>query len=199
MSQLYAGELALDYDYALLRLTDVTLNDRGRRPLLARRDGDGRVGIAFASARPIASSGSLVEVTFEASRDISRRVESSIRASHLRLNGSIVATDFVFPFRIEPWQTRLMPNYSNPFNPDTWIPFELAEDSEGTVRIYGIAGELVRALDLGALPVGEYVGRGRAAYWDGANEQGERVASGTYVYGLAAGEYRALRRMVIMK
>jgi hypothetical protein len=199
VADLYAGELALDYDGALLRVADVTLNDGGRRPLLVRRDGDGRVGIAFASARPIATSDKLVEVTFEASRDISRPVESSIRASHLRLNGSMVVTDFVFPFRIEPWQTRLMPNYPNPFNPETWIPFELAEDSEVTVRIYGLAGELVRALDLGALPVGEYVGRGRAAYWDGANEQGERVASGTYVYELAAGEHRALRRMVVMK
>ena len=204
VDDLYAGELVLDFDGAVLRPVGVTLSRSGevgaaQRPLLVRRDGDGRVAIAFASARPLASSGSSLDVTFETARDISHSVDSSIRASHLRLNGSRIATDFAFPFRVEPFQTRLMANYPNPFNPETWIPFELAEESEVTVRIYGMAGELVRALELGALPVGEYVGRDRAAYWDGANEQGERVASGAYVYELAAGEHRALRRMVVLK
>jgi hypothetical protein len=147
----------------------------------------------------MAGSGGLLEVTFEADRDVSRPRQGLVRASHLRLNGARVETDFVFPFRIEPYQTRLMANYPNPFNPETWIPFELAADAEVTIRIYGMAGELVRTLALGGLPVGEYVGRDRAGYWDGANERGERVASGVYVYELAAGGHHALRRMVVMK
>jgi len=125
--------------------------------------------------------------------------ESVIRASHLRLNGSLVETDFTFPFRIEPFANRLMANYPNPFNPETWIPFELSEAADVTVRIYGIAGDLVRTLELGALAVGEYVARDDAAYWDGRNAAGEAVASGVYIYELTAGDYHAVRRMLVLK
>ncbi|MAF09382.1 hypothetical protein CMK11_02935 [Candidatus Poribacteria bacterium] len=92
-----------------------------------------------------------------------------------------------------------MANYPNPFNPETWIPFELSRDADVTVRIYGLDGKVVQKLDLGYQPMGEYRARGRAAYWDGRNEIGERVASGVYVYELLAGEERAVRRMVISK
>ena len=91
------------------------------------------------------------------------------------------------------------PNYPNPFNPETWIPFELAEAADVTVRIYGLDGGLVRKLELGARGAGEYVGRESAAYWDGRNADGEAAASGVYVYELTAGDYHALRRMVVMK
>ncbi|MEO2006898.1 MAG: FlgD immunoglobulin-like domain containing protein, partial [Candidatus Poribacteria bacterium] len=122
-----------------------------------------------------------------------------IRASHLRLNGSRVNARFAYPFAVRPFQNSLMANYPNPFNPETWIPFELKADSDVTIRIYGLDGRAVRTLDLGLLTTGEYVGRDDAAYWDGKNAHGERVASGVYIYELSAGEYHAMRRMVIMK
>ena len=204
MADLHAGELVLDFDPSLLRPVDVALRrhdarDAMQRPLLTQSEGDGRLAIAFASARPIEASDAFLEVTFEATRDISHPRESAIRASHLRLNRSLIETGFAFPFRIEPFQTRLMANYPNPFNPETWIPFELAEAADVTIRVYGLDGGLVRKLDLGARSVGEYVGREDAAYWDGRNAEGERVASGVYVYELTAGDYHALRRMVVMK
>ena len=96
-------------------------------------------------------------------------------------------------------RTALLPNYPNPFNPETWIPFELSEDADVVVTIYDLEGALIRTLRLGEKPVGRYHGRDRAAYWDGANEQGEAVASGVYVYELRAGDYREMRRMVIRK
>ena len=139
------------------------------------------------------------EVTFEATRNISQATESVIRASHLRLNGSKIETDFAFPFRIEPYQTQLMANYPNPFNPETWIPFELAQDADVAVRIYGLDGGLMRTLDLGARPVGEHSDRNDAAYWDGRNAQGEHVSSGVYVYELTVGDYHAVRRLVVAK
>ena len=203
VAELYAGELRLDFDGSLLAPVDVSLRSSpdGRdmpRPLLIQRESEGQVAIVFASARPIGSEAALV-VTFEASRAIHEPTESAIRATHLRLNRALVETDFVYPFRVEPYQNRLMANYPNPFNPETWIPFELAEDSDVTIRVYDLAGGRIRTLELGVLATGEYVGRDRAAYWDGANAQGERVASGVYVYELAAGDYRSMRRMVVMK
>jgi hypothetical protein len=160
---------------------------------------DGRVAIAFASARPLTPSDALLEVTFEARGVVSNPVESSIRATHLRLNRSLINTGYSYPFRIEPYRFALMPNYPNPFNPETWIPFELSQDGDVTVRIYGLDGDVVRTLDLGYQPMGEYRARHSAAYWDGRNDIGERVASGLYVYELTAGDRRAVRRMVISK
>ncbi|MBT3266517.1 hypothetical protein HN371_05145 [Candidatus Poribacteria bacterium] len=98
-----------------------------------------------------------------------------------------------------PTATRLMPNYPNPFNPETWIPFELTEEADVTVRIYGKDGAVVRSLNLGRRPEGYYTGGADAAYWDGRNELGEPVASGVYLYEIRAGEYRAIRRMTLMK
>jgi len=98
-----------------------------------------------------------------------------------------------------PAATALLPNYPNPFNPETWIPFDIAEDADATVRIYDVTGSLVRRLDLGRLPPGSYRSRGDAAYWDGLNGAGERVASGVYVYELQAGSVRRARRMVVRK
>jgi hypothetical protein len=98
-----------------------------------------------------------------------------------------------------PSATRLLPNYPNPFNPETWIPFELGDDADVTVRVYGLDAAIVRTLDLGHRAAGMHSSRDGAAYWDGRNETGERVATGVYVYELRAGNQRALRRMVISK
>ena len=98
-----------------------------------------------------------------------------------------------------PAATALLPNYPNPFNPETWIPFEIAEDADTTLRIYDVRGSLVRRLDLGRLAPGAYHSRGDAAYWDGRNDTGEPVASGVYVYELRAGSDRHARRMVVRK
>ncbi len=202
VEELYAGELRLDFDPALLRLTDVTLRgggDASQRPLLAHRMGDGQVAVAFASARPIESTDSTLDVTFQATRHIAEPAEGTIRSSHLRLNGSRMRADFAYPFRIEPYRFALMANYPNPFNPETWIPFELAQDADVTLRIYDLAGATVRTLDLGRRAMGEHAARDHAAYWDGRNEIGEPAASGVYIYELEAGDTRAMRRMVIGK
>ena len=98
-----------------------------------------------------------------------------------------------------PEDTTLLPNYPNPFNPETWIPYQLAKPADVMVRIYGIDGRLVRRLSLGHQAAGMYHGRSRAVYWDGRNEFGEPVASGIYFYTLTAGNYTATRKMLIRK
>ena len=98
-----------------------------------------------------------------------------------------------------PAKTMLLWNYPNPFNPETWIPYQLSADSEVVISIYDTQGEIIRRFDLGYQQVGTYTTRGRAVYWDGRNEWGETVASGVYVYYLSAGDYSATRKMVILK
>jgi len=98
-----------------------------------------------------------------------------------------------------PERSALLPNYPNPFNPETWIPFQLSAESAVKVSIYNGAAQRVRTLDIGYLPAGTYTSRSKAAYWDGSNEMGERVSSGVYFYRIEAGSFSEMRRMVILK
>ena len=98
-----------------------------------------------------------------------------------------------------PLATRLHANYPNPFNPETWIPYQLATDSDITIRIYDASGRIVRTLFIGHQAAGYYLSRGEAAYWDGKNELGEQVASGIYIYELTTPTFRQTRRLVILK
>ena len=100
---------------------------------------------------------------------------------------------------IRPTETRLLANYPNPFNPETWIPYQLANSSDVQVLIYDTKGTVVRHLELRHQPAGYYTNRSRAAYWDGRNQFGESVASGIYFYTLSAGDFTATRKMIIRK
>ena len=98
-----------------------------------------------------------------------------------------------------PEETVLLANYPNPFNPETWIPYELSEPADVVLTIYAIDGQLVRTLALGHQLAGVYQSKSRAVYWDGRNEVGEPVASGIYFYMITAGEFTATRKMLIRK
>ena len=96
-------------------------------------------------------------------------------------------------------QTELLANFPNPFNPETWIPYQLAKPADVSLTIYDMRGVVVRELKLGHQPVGLYRSRGRAIHWDGRNVFGERVASGVYLYTFTAGDFTATRKMLILK
>ena len=98
-----------------------------------------------------------------------------------------------------PTETELLRNYPNPFNPETWIPYWLAEDAFVTLTIYDGSGRVIRTLDVGHRIAAVYESRSKAIYWDGRNGLGEQVASGVYFYTLTAGDYSATRKMVILK
>ena len=98
-----------------------------------------------------------------------------------------------------PEKTQLLANYPNPFNPETWIPYELATDTHVRITIYNTQGVVIRTLQFGHQSAGYYMGRDRAAYWDGRNALGEQVASGLYFYQLETDEMSSLRKMVILK
>lgn len=104
-----------------------------------------------------------------------------------------------FLLQLIPNKTALLPNYPNPFNPETWIPYQLSNSSEVIIQIYSTDGILVRTLAIGQQSAGTYIQRNSAGYWDGKNETGEYVASGVYFYTLTAGRFSATRKMIIRK
>ncbi|MBI1922621.1 hypothetical protein HYR99_00070 [Candidatus Poribacteria bacterium] len=114
----------------------------------------------------------------------------TVRVGH----GESVALPGLFPT-----QFRLLPNFPNPFNPETWMPFELPLDAGVSLEISDARGGFIRRLELGQKGAGYYVTRDAAAYWDGRNARGEPVASGVYFYTLHAGPFTATRKMVLMK
>ena len=134
----------------------------------------------------------------------SATIETWIAQARLADDGSIafrqaIANLEVLLASMIPSETALLANYPNPFNPETWIPYQLAAPAEVTLTIYDTNGVAVRRLEVGHQPAGLYQNRNRALYWDGRNGSGESVASGLYFYTLKAGEFTATRKMLIRK
>jgi len=158
----------------------------------------GEVRFAFATPLPMEGKGNLLMIDFEALPNTTGRESPLIfdtvefpEGQNIRaINGSVT---------ILPERTMLLQNYPNPFNPETWIPFQLAQDAVVILRIYNQKGQLVRALSMGAKPAGTYISRDKAAYWDGRDFAGEKVANGVYFYTLYAGDFLATRKLVLMK
>lgn len=98
-----------------------------------------------------------------------------------------------------PSETKLLLNYPNPFNPETWIPYQLAKATDVTITIHSMNGSLIRTIELGHQAAGTYKSKSQAAYWDGRNEFGEQVASGLYFYTLTAGDFSATAKMLVRK
>ena len=99
----------------------------------------------------------------------------------------------------QPKLTQLLQNFPNPFNPETWIPYQLDKSGDVTLQIYDTSGNIVRTIDLGFKQQGFYMTRATAAYWDGRNNMGELVASGVYFYRLQTSDFSATRKMLILK
>jgi len=93
----------------------------------------------------------------------------------------------------------LYQNFPNPFNPETWIPYQLSKDSDVTIKIYNVSGRLVRTLELGSKEAGVYLEKEKAGYWDGRNNTGESAASGVYFYSITAGDFTATKKMLVLK
>ena len=131
-------------------------------------------------------------------------MEAWIAEARLEDDGSIVFQQGIEKLEallatLIPQATSLQPNYPNPFNPETWIPYQLARPGEVTLTIYDMNGAVVRHLELGHQAAGLYQSRNRAVHWDGRNQRGESVASGLYFYTLNANDFTATRKMSIRK
>ena len=151
-------------------------------------------GIAGSPAAPAAGTGSVDAAM----------IEVWIAQARLEDDGSLAFKQGIENLEnllasLIPEETALLRNYPNPFNPETWIPYQLAESAEVTLTIYDINGQLIRRLAVGHQAAGMYQSRSRAAYWDGRNQLGESVASGLYFYTLTADNFTGTRRMMIVK
>ena len=152
------------------------------------------IGNTTTSAAPAVGAGSADAAT----------IEAWIAQAQLEDDGSLAFKQGIENLQellasMIPEETALLRNYPNPFNPETWIPYQLATPAEVTLTIYDMNGQLVQRLAVGHQAVGMYQSRNRAAYWDGRNQLGEPVASGLYFYTLTAAEFSETRRMLILK
>lgn len=150
-----------------------------------------------AAAAPLLHPSDLEGLTASDMQQILTQTRQIARTDPTYLRGIAVLEQLLNLLR--PKETALLPNYPNPFNPETWIPYQLAKPADVTLHIYSVNGASVRTLALGHRPAGMYHNKSRAAYWDGRNENGETVASGVYVYTLTAGDFTATRKMSIRK
>ena len=162
-----------------------------------------KIGSTVAPAAPVALNPDLIGA-IEAERLEPATVESWITQAQLVDDGSLAFKQGIANLQkllasLIPEETVLLRNYPNPFNPETWIPYQLATPADVVLTIYDMNGGSVRRIALGYQAAGVYQSRSRAVYWDGRNQFGESVASGLYFYTLTAGDFTATRRMVILK
>ena len=152
---------------------------------------------ADTNRQPVIASGDTLTIEV---RDANGQL---IRILHHEINTVDIRQAFtelrLTPDDLKPRRTALLTNYPNPFNPETWIPYQLVNDTNVEIRIYAATGHLVRHLDLGFQSAGYYIEKSRAAYWDGRNNFGERLASGVYFYQLITPKLTGTRKMVITK
>ena len=175
-------------------------------------NGDGVVSILdlVLAIREIDSTTMLAPPAVEAAWIDPAMIEAWIAQAQLEDDGSLLfkqGIEFLENLlaTLIPKETALLRNYPNPFNPETWIPYQLAESAEVTLTIYALNGKIIRHLAVGHQAAGIYRSRSRAAYWDGRNQLGESVASGLYFYTLTVrsetrtNDFTATRRMLILK
>ena len=141
--------------------------------------------------------GATINGTIQPNPDVNR--DGVVNKADLIIVADILTPASAPTLRPQYPETALRPNYPNPFNPETWIPYTLAAPANIEILIHSGEGRLVQRLDLGHQDAGNYENKHRAAYWDGRNAFGESVASGLYFYTLIAGDFTATRKMLIRK
>jgi WD40 repeat protein len=178
------------------------------RYLFAKRNGDFQVW-DWQKSRPIKHSSSIENF-------VSLSQDGSVLVSYDSVSmGRYLIYDLkdmlsLLPYPVEPKgkqfvtlgqikRNQLLQNFPNPFNPETWIPFRLADKSNVTIRIYTPTGKLVRSISPGTMSAGDYSSQSQAIHWDGRNDAGETVSSGVYLYTINAGDFSATRKMLIRK
>ena len=209
LKPLRVADMNADGFVSILDLIIVARDFERNKPINPRTDinGDGKINILdlITVARSIdATAPAAPSVLVPNTRISPAVIRTWITQAQIENDGSLAFQEGIANLQrlltvLPPQRTALLTNYPNPFNPETWIPYQLAESAEVTLRIYTAHGALVRRLDLGHQPAGLYHQRDHAAYWDGKNEVGEPVASGAYFYTLTAGDLTATRKMLIRK
>lgn len=161
---------------------------------------NGRYAVAFVDPgkKDVVDLGDVLEIHLKDTRTgaISKLI------THTVISLDLTRNYVELPMRLDyfnPEKNELLQNYPNPFNPDTWIPYQLSEDSHVVIRLYTATGQIIRTLNLGHRNAGFYTNRERAGHWDGRNESGEQVSSGIYFYSIEAGSFAATGKMTVAR
>lgn len=193
-------DVTIGYDSTVLTATNVE-SDNDDAQLAANINTPGVIRISTANPN-IFTQPVLATIHFKVVQDSKSALElrnvEFFGPNALPINATRINGEFISPL-MKPDRYLLRQNFPNPFNPETWIPYQLKESSDVVIRIYDISGRLIRTFDLGYQTAGIYTTNTRAAYWDGRNNAGESVASGTYFYTLKAKSFMQTRRMLLVK
>jgi hypothetical protein len=196
---LMAGGITIKYDSTVLKavrvLADISLQGAYWE---ANTNIKGEVRIAFAAAKPTKGQGNLLTVEFEILPNTEGKT-SPLIFDNVSLSDSLNITKIDGSITVLAPNFALLQNFPNPFNPETWVPYQLAQDAKVTIIIHNSEGQIIRVIDLGQQAAGSYLSKNKAAYWNGRDNSGQPVASGLYFYTLRAGKYSATRRMVVVK
>jgi len=198
---LSAGGITVKYDATVLRAVDyASLKLLNGYYWKANTNLPGEVRFAFATTEVVTTvgQGNLLMVEFEVLPN-AEGMTSPLILENVNLSNSRSITKINGEVRVIPSNFALLQNFPNPFNPDTWLPYKLASASPVSISIYNAKGQLIRTLHFGYQNAGVYVTKGKAAYWDGRDNVGEKVGSGVYFYTLQTGEFASTRKMVIVK
>jgi hypothetical protein len=141
----------------------------------------------------------LIDTVNDAATDLRKASSYAYKSSEKIRDFKLIISKAHIETYIVPKHSVLLQNYPNPFNPETWVPYRLSTAGDVKINIYNVTGQLVRTLELGHREAGSYTVKERAAYWDGRNATGERVASGVYFYNIQSSSFHATKRMVIVK
>jgi hypothetical protein len=141
----------------------------------------------------------LLDTVTEAATDLRKAAAHVYKSPETIRNFKLIISKAHPEAYVVPKHSALLQNYPNPFNPETWVPYRLANSGDVTIKVYNVTGQVVRRLELGHREAGSYTVKERAAYWNGRNDIGERVASGVYFYHIQSGSFHTTKRMVILK
>ncbi|MBC8462202.1 MAG: proprotein convertase P-domain-containing protein [Deltaproteobacteria bacterium] len=196
---LFAGGISISYDASVLKAVNALPTEMLNGSYWkANVSFPGEARFAFAKTELTQGSGSLLTIEFQILPDTEGK-SSPLSFSSINLSNSLNIGKNDGLVNVLPAKTVLLPNYPNPFNPETFLPYKLSQDAPVAIYIYSSNGQLARKLSLGYQSAGVYVSKENAARWDGKDSLGQKVASGVYFYTLQAGEFRATQKMVIMK
>jgi len=173
---------------------------------------EGTVRIGISRKRPqsgVNGSGIVAKITFQSNFNLPAVRMIIQETVAVNSGGKIISLrdaqntpnngEWLMPLPQMPGVSQLFQNFPNPFNPETWIPFQLKDDADVTIKIYDTSGKVIRGMNVGEKPAGFYTSKENAAYWDGRNINSEVVASGVYFYAIRAGKFFATKKMIVVR
>lgn len=172
----------------------------GDEPLaLTHQENPGELTIANAilNGTPVTGEGEVVNLTFRVLQEFEDNARFEIAEGIVfdpsSLSNPVVALGSL-NVETTPTEFALLQNFPNPFNPETTIKYNLAEQTTVSLRIYNVVGQVVRSLVSEPQSAGRYSIR-----WNGTDDRGVSVSSGIYFYELRSGSFQDVKKLMLLK